>query len=107
MNRVQERLDVLSPQSISASMPPRSVQSYAESSDSRQQLRGEGTEYTEGVDPYGQTPRTQTVNINTQVTGTMAESMYRNGTEDIGQYPQLIFVSCFLITGFRRRVWRY
>ncbi|KAL4074059.1 hypothetical protein J3A83DRAFT_4371343 [Scleroderma citrinum] len=83
MNRVQERLDVLSPQSLNASMPPRSMQSYAESSDSRQQLRGEGTEYTEGVDPYGQTPRTQTVNINTQVTGTMAESMYRNGTEVI------------------------
>ncbi|KAI6169313.1 hypothetical protein EDD17DRAFT_1783363 [Pisolithus thermaeus] len=81
MIRVQERLDVLSPQSLSASVPPRSTQSYAESSDSRQQVRDEGTEYTEGVDQYGQTPRTQTVNINTQVTGTMAESMYRNGTE--------------------------
>lgn len=81
MIRVQERLDVLSPQSLSASMPPRSTHSYAESSDSRRQVGGEGTEYTEGVDQYGQTPRTQTVNINTQVTGTMAESMYRNGTE--------------------------
>ncbi|KAI6000566.1 hypothetical protein EDD15DRAFT_2159218 [Pisolithus albus] len=81
MIRVQERLDVLSPQSLSASVPPRSSESYAESADSRQQVRDEGTEYTEGVDQYGQTPRTQTVNINTQVTGTMAESMYRNGTE--------------------------
>lgn len=81
MIRVQERLDVLSPQSLSASVPPRSTESYAESADSRQQVRDEGTEYTEGVDQYGQTPRTQTVNINTQVTGTMAESMYRNGTE--------------------------
>ncbi|KAG6334216.1 hypothetical protein ID866_4874 [Astraeus odoratus] len=80
MIRVQERLDVLSPQSVNPSIPPRSMQSYPESSDSRQQ-RGEGTEYTEGGDQYGQTPRTQTVNINTQVTGTMAESMYRNGTE--------------------------
>ncbi|KAI6046149.1 hypothetical protein EDC04DRAFT_1876676 [Pisolithus marmoratus] len=81
MIRVQERLDVLSPQSLSAPVLPHSTQSYAESSDSRQQVRDEGTEYTEGVDQYGQTPRTQTVNINTQVTGTMAESMYRHDTE--------------------------
>ena len=71
---------------MNASMPPRSVQSYAESSDSRQQFRGGDTEYTEGVDPYGQTPRTQTVNINTQATGTAMESMYRNDTEVIGPY---------------------
>ncbi|KIJ67740.1 hypothetical protein HYDPIDRAFT_107225 [Hydnomerulius pinastri MD-312] len=87
MIKMHERLDVLSPQSLNASMPPRSQQSYAESSDSRQQqYRGGGgeTEYTEGGDQCGQTPRTQTVNINTQVTGTMAESMYQaNETEII------------------------
>lgn len=85
---MHERLDVLSPQSFNASIPPRSQQSYAESTDSRQQYRGGETEYTEG-DQYGQTPRTQTVNINTQVTGTMAESMYQaNETEIVGEYRQ-------------------
>ncbi|KAH7924265.1 hypothetical protein BV22DRAFT_1120293 [Leucogyrophana mollusca] len=82
MIRVHERLDVLSPVSGPASMPPRSQQSYAESNDSRQQYRGE-TEYTEGGDQYGQTPRTQTVNINTQATGTLAESMYQPGETEI------------------------
>ncbi|KAF9222509.1 hypothetical protein BS17DRAFT_782960 [Gyrodon lividus] len=77
MIKMHKRLDVLSPQSFNPSMPPVSQQSYAESSDSRQQYRGGNTEYTEGGDQYGQTPRTQTVNINTQVTGTMAESMYQ------------------------------
>lgn len=86
MSEVQKRLEVLSPQSLGASIP-RSMQSYAESSTSRRQHIGEeATEYTEGIDPYGQTPRTQTVNINTQATGTMAESMYRNGTEGTGNY---------------------
>jgi hypothetical protein len=88
MIKMHERLDVLSPQSFNASMPPRSQQSYAESSDSRQQqqYRGGDTEYTEGGDQYGQTPRTQTVNINTQVTGTMAESMFQaNEGEIIGE----------------------
>ncbi|KAH7916537.1 hypothetical protein BJ138DRAFT_1175676 [Hygrophoropsis aurantiaca] len=82
MIRVQERLDVLSPVSGPASMPPRSQQSYAESNDSRQQYHGD-TEYTDGGDQYGQTPRTQTVNINTQATGTLAESMYQPGETEI------------------------
>ncbi|KAG1751501.1 uncharacterized protein EDB91DRAFT_1105779 [Suillus paluster] len=79
MIRVQERLETLSPQSLNAPMPPRSQQSYAESSASRDQYRGE-TEYSENMDQYGQTPRTQTVNINTQATGTIPESMYQNET---------------------------
>jgi hypothetical protein len=82
MIKMHERLDVLSPQSFNASIPPRSQGSYAESADSRQQYHGGDTEYTEG-DQYGQTPRTQTVNINTQVTGTMAESMYQANETDI------------------------
>lgn len=86
MIKMHERLDVLSPQSFNASIPPRSQQSYAESTDSRQQYRGGDTEYTDGGDQYAQTPRTQTVNINTQVTGTMAESMYpANETEIVGE----------------------
>jgi len=85
---MHERLDVLSPQSFNAPMPPRSQQSYADSTDSRQ-YRGGDTEYTEGGDQYGQTPRTQTVNINTQVTGTLAESMYQaNETEIVGECRQ-------------------
>ncbi|KAG1816141.1 uncharacterized protein BJ212DRAFT_1481217 [Suillus subaureus] len=79
MIRVQERLETLSPQSLNAPMPPRSQQSYAESAASRDQYRGE-TEYSENMDQYGQTPRTQTVNINTQPTGTIPESMYQNET---------------------------
>lgn len=91
MIKVHERLDVLSPQSFNASIPPRSQHSYAESTDSRQQYRGGETEYTEGDDQYGQTPRTQTVNINTQVTGTMAESMYQaNETEIVGGWREVI-----------------
>jgi hypothetical protein len=79
MIKVQERLETLSPQSLNAPMPPRSQQSYAESAASREQYRGE-TEYSENMDQYGQTPRTQTVNINTQPTGTIPESMYQNET---------------------------
>lgn len=79
MIKVQERLETLSPQSLNAPMPPRSQQSYAESATSREQYRGE-TEYSENMDQYGQTPRTQTVNINTQPTGTIPESMYQNET---------------------------
>ncbi|KAG9316340.1 hypothetical protein JVU11DRAFT_2371 [Chiua virens] len=72
--------------SFNASIPARSQQSYAESTDSRQQYRGGDTEYTEGDEQYGQTPRTQTVNINTQATGTMAESMYQaNETEIVDE----------------------
>ncbi|KAF8135733.1 hypothetical protein EV363DRAFT_1551679 [Boletus edulis] len=86
MIKMHERLDVLSPQSFNASIPSRSQQSYAESTDSRQQYRGGDTEYTEGDDQYGQTPRTQTVNINTQVTGTLAGSMYQaNETETVDE----------------------
>ncbi|KAG1829091.1 hypothetical protein EV424DRAFT_1536019 [Suillus variegatus] len=62
MIKVQQRLETLSPQSLNAPMmPPRSQQSYAESA-------------------YGQTPRTQTVNINTQPTDTIPESVYQNET---------------------------
>ncbi|KIJ67734.1 hypothetical protein HYDPIDRAFT_25208 [Hydnomerulius pinastri MD-312] len=78
---MDERLDVLSSQSLNASMPPRSQQPHAESSYSRQQQYRGGageTEYTQGDDQYGQTPRTQTADINTQVTGTMAESIYQS-----------------------------
>jgi hypothetical protein len=85
MIKVQERLETLSPQSLNAPMPPRSQQSYAESAASREQYRGE-TEYSENMDQYGQTPRTQTVNINTQPTGTIPESMYQNETGIIGTF---------------------
>ncbi|KAG0693304.1 hypothetical protein DFH29DRAFT_964675 [Suillus ampliporus] len=88
MIRVQERLETLSPQSLHAPMPPRSQQSYAESSASREQYRGE-TEYSENMDQYGQTPRTQTVNINTQPTGTIPESMYQNETAIIVEEDEL------------------
>lgn len=83
MIKVQERLETLSPQSLNAPMPPRSQQSYAESAVSREQYRAE-TEYSENMDQYGQTPRTQTVNINTQPTGTIPESVYQNETAIIG-----------------------
>ena len=86
MMRVQERLETLSPQSLNVPMPPRSQQSYAESSASREQYRGE-TEYSE-VDQFGQTPRTQTVNINTQPTGTIPESMYQGETPIIGTFSR-------------------
>ncbi|KAG2061559.1 hypothetical protein BDR06DRAFT_947035 [Suillus hirtellus] len=32
------------------------------------------------MDQYGQTPRTQTVNVNTQPTGTIPQSVYQNET---------------------------
>jgi hypothetical protein len=83
MIKVQQRLETLSPQSLNAPMPSRSQQSYAESAVSREQYRGE-TEYSENMDQYGQTPRTQTVNINTQPTGTIPESVYQNETAIIG-----------------------
>lgn len=86
MIRVQERLETLSPQALSAPMPARSHQSYAESSASREQYQQE-TEYSENMDQYGQTPRTQTVNINTHATGTIPESMYQGGdTPVIGTF---------------------
>ncbi|KIJ58373.1 hypothetical protein HYDPIDRAFT_34242 [Hydnomerulius pinastri MD-312] len=55
MIKMHERLHVFSPRSLNASMHPRSQQSYAESSDSRQpQYRTGGgeTEYTKGGDEY-------------------------------------------------------
>jgi hypothetical protein len=86
MMRVQEHLETLSPQVLSAPMPPRSQQFYAESSASREQYRQE-MEYSENMDQYGQTPHTQTMNINTQPTGTIPESMYQGGeTPIIGMF---------------------
>ncbi|KAG1752914.1 hypothetical protein EDB19DRAFT_1670525 [Suillus lakei] len=90
MIRVQERLETLSPQSMNAPMPARSQQSYAESATSREHYRGE-TEYSENMDQYGQTPRTQTVNINTQPTGTIPESMYQNETAIIVEEDDEIY----------------
>ncbi|KAG2138146.1 hypothetical protein BD769DRAFT_1701332 [Suillus cothurnatus] len=58
MIKVQECLETLSPQSLNVPMPPRSQQSYAESAVSQEQYRAE-TEYSENMDQYGQTLRTQ------------------------------------------------
>jgi hypothetical protein len=58
MTKVQERLETLSPQSLNVPMPPRSQQSYAESAVSQEQYQAE-TEYSENMDQYSQTLRTQ------------------------------------------------
>lgn len=101
MMRVQERLETLSPQALSAPMPARSQQSYAESSASREQYQQE-TEYSENMDQYGQTPRTQTVNINTQPTGTIPESMYQGGeTPVIGTFSSHVVEMCVLMSNDR------
>ena len=93
MMRVQERLETLSTQVLSASMPPRCRQSHAESSASREQYHQE-MEYSENMDQYGQTPCTQTVNINTQPTGAISESMYQGSETPI--------IGMFLLTQSRR-----
>ncbi|KAK7045587.1 hypothetical protein VNI00_007419 [Paramarasmius palmivorus] len=43
----------------------------------------EPSKFYDGEEEYTQTPVTQTVNIHTQATGTMAESMYQPGTDII------------------------
>ncbi|KAJ3748703.1 hypothetical protein DFH05DRAFT_589324 [Lentinula detonsa] len=65
---MQQRIESLGPK-IENLRPPPPPQSYAE----------EGNFYDD--DQYTTTPVTQTVNIHTQATGTMAESMYQPETE--------------------------
>lgn len=77
MMRMQERLDGLGPK-IERLRPSRSVRSYADG-----ESRFQGTFQSSDIDRYAQTPMTQTVNIHTQPTGTMAESMYQPGETDI------------------------
>ncbi|KAJ4483455.1 hypothetical protein J3R30DRAFT_3835130 [Lentinula aciculospora] len=73
---MQQRIESLGPK-IENLRPPPPPQSYAE----------EGNFYDDD-DQYTHTPVTQTVNIHTQATGTMAESMYQPETEiTMGEAP--------------------
>jgi hypothetical protein len=77
MNRMEERLEGLEPK-IERLKPSRGSRLYTGDARYRQ-------EYNPDDDEFGRTPMTQTVNIHTQPTGTVAESMFRPAeTEIIG-----------------------